>query len=174
MRWRARLRTPCGVECMRRHPRWRWGMALRPSCRNFYGVEAVALQTTIIIITTPAGYGGSEKRKTSNEGRTHSPALLRRPTIYVVGKIWKLWKWKIMKLIKNLKCHWFLKMSIVGKTSKTKHVLASLMCFLSVSRYGDDFWKILNVRVFEKRNHQISWKNHQKLLKIAFAGLWEY
>ena len=39
--------------------------------------------TTIIIIS--AGYGGSEKRKTSNEGRTHSPALLRRPTIYVVG-----------------------------------------------------------------------------------------
>ena len=44
-----------------------------------YGVEAVALQTITITII-PAGYGGSEKRKTSNEGRTHSRALLRRPT----------------------------------------------------------------------------------------------
>ena len=34
----------------------------------------------------PRRIRGSEKRKTSNEGRTHSPALLRRPTIYVVGK----------------------------------------------------------------------------------------
>ena len=46
------------------------------------GVQTIIITTTI----TPAGYGGSEKRKTSNEGRTHSPVLLRRPTIYVVGK----------------------------------------------------------------------------------------
>ena len=45
------------------------------------------VQTIIIITTTSAGYGGSEKSKTSNERRTHSPALLRRPTIYVVGII---------------------------------------------------------------------------------------
>ena len=42
-------------------------------------------QITITTTITSAGYGGSEKSKTSNERRTHSPALLRRPTIYVVG-----------------------------------------------------------------------------------------
>ena len=31
-------------------------------------------------ITTAAGKGGSEKKKSSNEGRTHSCTLLRRPT----------------------------------------------------------------------------------------------
>ena len=57
------------------------------------------VQITITIITiTSAGYGGSEKRKTSSEGRTHSPALLRRPTIFVVGKKVKIIKLAIHKI----------------------------------------------------------------------------
>ena len=51
---------------------------------NYVQFETVSgwdLTTIIITITTmTAGKGGSEKRKSSNEGRTHSCALLRRNT----------------------------------------------------------------------------------------------
>ena len=36
-----------------------------------------------------------------------------------------------------------------------KHVLASLMCFLSVSWYGDDFWKFWKFRFFEIMDRNI-------------------
>ena len=85
----------------------------------------------------------------------------------------KIKKWKIMKNITNIENHWFLKISIFWKIFKN-HVLASLMCFLSVSRYGDDLGNISNFQCFENSFHQISSKNHQKLIQIAFLELWEY
>ena len=48
----------------------------------------VQQQEKIIIITIiiTAGWGGSKKRETSNEGRTHSCALIRKPTTLCCGK----------------------------------------------------------------------------------------
>ena len=58
----------------------------------------------------------------------------------------------------------FLKFSIFLKVLKN-HVLASLMCFFSVSRYGDDFWKISVFSIFRKYVSKILFiKIHQRII----------
>ena len=84
----------------------------------------------------PRRIRGSEKRKTSNERRTHSPALLRRPAIYVVGKIYK--KYEVEYVIKHKKeyqnqnqHHFFPQHQVVGLLNSAREcVRPSLLVFL--------------------------------------------
>ena len=71
-----------------------------------------------------------------------------------------------MKLIKNIEKCWYLEIWFLCFFKN--HVLASLIYCLSVSRYGDDFWKCSFSLFFEhifRKN--FSSKNHQIIMKSS-------